>query len=56
MSSEGFSTLEKNALVWSRWAMLFIRCDSLLQIVIAGSLLPRFFKFELDGLGMAARC
>jgi hypothetical protein len=52
-----FSALEKNAMICSQRAILPIQLGvtALLQIVIA-VWRNFFFKFELPGLGLIARC
>jgi hypothetical protein len=51
VSSEGFSALEKNAVIWSQRAMLPIHptTDSNVRLV-------QFFKNLNKGSGVAARC
>jgi hypothetical protein len=55
ISSEGFSALEKNAVMFSEDnAAHPVGCDNPLQIVMA--VWHTFLKFELAGSGMTARC
>ncbi len=54
ISSESFSTLEKNALICYQRAMLPIQSG--VTADSNGSLAPFLFEFKLSGLGVTALC
>jgi hypothetical protein len=56
MSSEGFSALGKNAVIWPQRALLPTPQSGITAFADRNSRLRNFFEFELAGSGVGARC